>query len=251
MINVNGLQKTFGRTQAVKEVSFSLEAGSSLGLLGPNGAGKTSCLRMLYGLLKPDAGSITIDGIDVIGHPLAAQKKLGVLPDNCGLYTRLSAAENILYFAQLYGMKKKPAKARIKWLAEQLDMRNILHRKTLGFSQGERMKVALARALVHEPAYLILDEPTNGLDVLTTRAVRAMLKNQMHLGTGLIFSSHLMHEVNHLCQSITIITQGRVAVSGKAQAIIDSAPPSAASDVSDEHRLENAFAHYCQTQQAT
>ena len=237
MIEVKGLQKHFGRTQAVKDVSFSIEPSTSLGLLGPNGAGKTSCLRMLCGLIPPDAGSMTIDGIDVVKNTIAAQKKLGVLPDNCGLYTRLTAAENIHYFAQLYGLKRKHAAQRVKWLAQQLDMEAIIHRKTLGFSQGERMKVALARALVHEPAYLILDEPTNGLDVLTTRAVRHLLLQQLNLGTGIIFSSHLMHEVNHLCQRITIMTHGQVAISGTAQEIINSTQ-------SDD--LEGAFAEYCQ-----
>lgn len=237
MIEVQGLQKSFGTTHAVKEVSFSVQPGTSLGLLGPNGAGKTSSLRMLCGLIRPDAGHLSIDGINVLKDPVAAQKKLGVLPDNCGLYTRLTAAENIQYFAQLYGLKKAHTQHRISVLAAQLDMGDILHRKTLGFSQGERMKVALARALVHEPPYLILDEPTNGLDVLTTRAVRHLLQQQLNKGTGLIFSSHLMHEVNHLCQNITIITHGRVAINGSPQAIIASTP-------SDD--LEGAFAHYCQ-----
>lgn len=242
MIEVIGLQKRFGQTQAVEAVSFSVQPGASLGLLGPNGAGKTSSLRMLCGLITPDAGSITIDGINVLKQPLAAQKKLGVLPDNCGLYTRLTAAENIHYFAQLYGLNRKHAQHRIEWLAKQLDMHDILHRKTLGFSQGERMKVALARALVHEPAYLVLDEPTNGLDVLTTRAVRHLLQQELNKGTGLIFSSHLMHEVSHLCQHITIITHGKVAINGTPKAIIES---------TQSQDLESAFAHYCQQASST
>jgi sodium transport system ATP-binding protein len=178
-----------------------------------------------------------IDGIDVTKNPLAAHQKLGVLPDNCGLYTRLTAAENIRYFAELYGMRRRDTQTRIQTLASQLDMHSLLDRKTQGFSQGERMKVALARALVHEPPYLVLDEPTNGLDVLTTRAVRALLKQLLANGTGLLFSSHLMHEVTHLCETVTIITQGKVAIAGTPNDIIKA---TASPD------LETAFAHYCQ-----
>lgn len=236
MIEVKRVKKTFGRTPAVKDMSFHLEAGKSLGLLGPNGAGKTTCLRMICGLITPDSGSITIDGVDVAKAPFDCQRKLGVLPDNCGLYTRLTAFENIQYFAKLYGLKKNLINERIATLSEQLDMGAILHRKTAGFSQGERMKVALARALVHNPPYLILDEPTNGLDVLTTRAVRALLKEKLANGVSMIFSSHLMHEVEHLCDSITIVIDGAVSATGSQQSIIDS---------SNKRDLESAFAFYC------
>lgn len=236
MITVSQVKKTFSQTTAVRDISFQLEAGKSLGLLGPNGAGKTTCLRMVCGLIAPDAGSITIDGNDVTKAQFDCQRKLGVLPDNCGLYTRLTAFENIQYFAKLYGLTKNTINQRIANLSEQLDMDAILHRKTAGFSQGERMKVALARALVHNPPYLILDEPTNGLDVLTTRAVRNLLKNKLHEGVSMIFSSHLMHEVEHLCDSIAIVINGEVRASGAQQEIINS------SDTSD---LESAFAFYC------
>lgn len=236
MINVECIQKKFGATTAVRNVSFSAAPGQTLGLLGPNGAGKTSSLRILCGLLTPDAGEVHIDGIDVVKHPVEAQKKLGVLPDNCGLYTRLTAAENLDYFAQLYGLSKPQTKHRISVLAQQLDMEAILHRKTQGFSQGERMKVALARALMHEPPYLILDEPTNGLDVLTTRAVRSLLQQLKQDGTCLIFSSHLMHEVTHLCDELTIITSGEVSACGTPDAIIQQ------TGCTD---LESAFAHLC------
>ena len=237
MIKVTHVQKRFEQTSAVVDVSFSAQAGQCLGLLGPNGAGKTTSLRMLYGLVKPDAGSICIDDIDVLQTPLKAQQKLGVLPDNCGLYSRLTAAENIGYFAALYGLPKKHTQARIATLAQQLDMSAILHRKTLGFSQGERMKVALARALVHEPPYLILDEPTNGLDVLTTRAVRELLLQLKQQGVCIVFSSHLMHEVSHLCDQLTIITHGKVAISGT---------PSEVMLATGSPDLETAFAQFCQ-----
>lgn len=237
MINVEHIAKHFGNTPAVNDVSFRVEPGKSLGLLGPNGAGKTSSLRMLCGLLKPDTGTITVDNINVIEHPLIAQQRLGVLPDNCGLYTRLTAAENITYFAELYGLKAPYIRQRIAHLAKRLDMGDILHRRTHGFSQGERMKVALARALVHEPPYLILDEPTNGLDVLTTRAVRSLLQELKQQGTALIFSSHLMHEVNHLCDQLAIVIQGRVAAQGSPQDIIQQ---------THSDNLESAFAYFCQ-----
>jgi sodium transport system ATP-binding protein len=236
MIIVEHIQKNFGTTAAVRNVSFTVAPGQTLGLLGPNGAGKTSSLRILCGLLTPDKGHVTIDGIDVIKHPVKAQKKLGVLPDNCGLYTRLTAAENLRYFAELYGLSKQHTTLRIKTLADQLDMGDILHRKTQGFSQGERMKVALARALVHEPPYLILDEPTNGLDVLTTRAVRSLLLSLKKDGTCIIFSSHLMHEVSHLCDRLTVITHGAVSANGTPDAIIQQTG-------CDD--LESAFAHLC------
>lgn len=241
MIEIKAVRKNFGHTVAVKDISLSLEPGKSIGLLGPNGAGKTTCLRMLCGLISPDGGSINIDGVDVKNDPIQCQMKLGVLPDNCGLYTRLTAFENIEYFAKLYGLAPNTIKQRINDLCMQLDMGSILHRKTAGFSQGERMKVALARALVHNPPYLILDEPTNGLDVLTTRAVRDLLKNKLADGVGIIFSSHLMHEVEHLCQDITIVINGAVRAQGARQDVITQ------SQTSD---LESAFAAYCSESQS-
>lgn len=236
MIQVTELAKSFGATRAVNNVSFAVKPGETLGLLGPNGAGKTSSLRMLCGLLTPDSGSISIDDIDAVANPIGGQKKLGVLPDNCGLYTRLTAAENIRYFAELHGMPQTAIGTRIQALANALDMHDILDRRTHGFSQGERMKVALARALVHEPPYLILDEPTNGLDVLTTRAVRQLLLNLKSQGVGIIFSSHLMHEVTHLCDQIAIVLNGTIAARGTPASIIDQA---------NACDLEEAFAHFC------
>ncbi|HEY7771681.1 MAG TPA: ATP-binding cassette domain-containing protein [Marinagarivorans sp.] len=236
MIRVEHIEKRFGATTAVRDVSFEANAGQTLGLLGPNGAGKTSSLRILCGLLKPDAGRVHIDAIDVVKSPVEAQKKLGVLPDNCGLYTRLTAAENLRYFAELYGLSRNRTQQRMAQLSRQLDMDEILHRKTQGFSQGERMKVALARALMHEPPYLILDEPTNGLDVLTTRAVRSLLLELKRNGTCLIFSSHLMHEVSHLCDQLTVITHGQVSAHGTPEDIIRQ---TGGTD------LEAAFAQLC------
>ncbi len=214
MIEVRNLRKTFGKLVAVDDVSFCARGGEIFGLLGPNGAGKTTTLRMLYGLLKPTAGQLTIDGMDVRHRPLDVQKRLGVLPDGGGLYSRLTARENIAYFGHLHGMDAKAVVRSIDAFSERLDMGNILDRKTHGFSQGERMKVSLVRALVHNPDYILLDEPTNGLDVLTTRAVRRLLLQLKDEGKCIIFSSHLMHEVAQLCDRVAIVVQGQVAAQG-------------------------------------
>ena len=171
MIEVQHLKKSFGDVQAVKNISFSAADGQITGLLGPNGAGKTTTLRMLYSLLPPDAGSILIDGIDPQEKPLAVKRKLGVVPDARGLYTRLTAHENITFFGELHGMSKTQIDARIKTLDGLLDLSEVLERRTDGFSQGQRVRVALARALVHQPQTLLLDEPSNGLDVMSTRCL--------------------------------------------------------------------------------
>ncbi|MCX8006470.1 MAG: ATP-binding cassette domain-containing protein, partial [Burkholderiaceae bacterium] len=173
------------------------------GLLGPNVAGKTTTLRMIATLIKPDAGSIRVDGIDVLMQPTAALARLGVLSDARGLYPRLSARENIVYFGRLHGMPSDAAHARAERLAELLDMRALLERRTEGFSQGERMKTALARALVHDPPNIILDEPTNGLDVLATRGLREVLRSLRDAGKCIVFSTHIMQEVERLCDVVT------------------------------------------------
>ena len=236
-VKAKGRSKQEQRIVAVDSVSFRADDGRITGLLGPNGAGKSTTLRMLATLVKPEKGHASIDGHDVSEEVLKVRKQLGFMPHNAGIYPRLSARENVHYYARLCGLNKAQALVRVGELVEQLAMEKFADRRANGFSQGQKTKVALARALVHEPPYLILDEPTNGLDVLTTRAVRHLLQQQLNKGTGLIFSSHLMHEVNHLCQNITIITHGRVAINGSPQAIIASTP-------SDD--LEGAFAHYCQ-----
>jgi sodium transport system ATP-binding protein len=223
MIEVQGLSKRFtqGRgskaraVQAVDGVGFVAANGCITGLLGPNGAGKTTTLRMVAGLIAPDAGRIVVDGIDVAAQPAAALARMGVLSDARGLYTRLTARENIVYFARLHGMADAAAQARAELLADTLDMTPLLDRRTEGFSQGERMKTALARALVHDPANIVLDEPTNGLDVLATRALRETLRRlRDEHGKCIVFSTHIMQEVERLCDAVVLVSHGRTVASG-------------------------------------
>jgi sodium transport system ATP-binding protein len=223
MIEVQGLSKRFtqgrGRkargVQAVDGVGFVAANGCITGLLGPNGAGKTTTLRMVAGLIVPDAGRIVVDGIDVAAQPAAALARMGVLSDARGLYTRLTARENIVYFARLHGMADAAAQARAELLADTLDMTPLLDRRTEGFSQGERMKTALARALVHDPANIVLDEPTNGLDVLATRALRETLRRlRDEHGKCIVFSTHIMQEVERLCDEVVLVSHGRTVASG-------------------------------------
>ncbi len=202
---------------AVRDVSLTAPNGHITGLLGPNGAGKTTTLRMLAGLIAPTAGRMMVDGLDVVRTPQAAVARMGVLSDARGLYPRLSARENIVYFGQLQGMHRDSAHARAEVLADMLDMKSLLERRTDGFSQGERMKTALARALVHDPANIVLDEPTNGLDVLATRALREALRFLRTPEGGakcIVFSTHIMQEVERLCDSVVVVSQGRSVASG-------------------------------------
>ena len=220
MINASDLHKSFktrtGVVNAVDGVSFTARDGEITGLLGPNGAGKTTTLRMLYTLMQPERGNITIDGLDAAREPEAVRRALGVLPDARGVYKRLTARENIAYFGELHGMSKADIARRTGLLSKALDMEDILDRQTEGFSQGQRTKTAIARALVHDPKNVILDEPTNGLDVMTTRAMRGFLQQLKGEGRCVIFSSHIMQEVAALCDRIVIIAKGRVVASGSA-----------------------------------
>ncbi len=209
--------------QAVRDVSLLAPNGQITGLLGPNGAGKTTTLRMLAGLITPDAGHITVDGIDVVAQPQAALARMGVLSDARGLYPRLSARENIVYFGRLQGMSREAAHARAETLAQMLDLSALLERRTDGFSQGERMKTALARALVHDPANIVLDEPTNGLDVLATRGLRESLRFLRTPEGGakcIIFSTHIMQEVQRLCDSVVLVAHGRSVASGSVNDLL-------------------------------
>ena len=214
MIEVRDLRKRFGSVVAVDGVSFVAKNGAVTGLLGPNGAGKTTTLRMLYGVMKPDAGQIRVDGVDAVAAPQAAQARLGVLPDVYGLYPRLTAREHIRYYGELHALDGATLDRRTNDLVRLLDMTEIIDRRAAGFSHGERTKVALARALVHEPKNVLFDEPTNGLDVMSTRAVREIIRRLRSEGHAVLFSSHVMQEVSALCDSIVVIAAGRVAASG-------------------------------------
>ncbi|MBN8230813.1 ATP-binding cassette domain-containing protein [Corallococcus macrosporus] len=219
MIEARNLHKRFGSVTAVHDVTFTAEDGVITGLLGPNGAGKTTTLRMLYTLVRPDGGTATVDGVDVAQKPEVARRALGVLPDARGLYPRLTAREHARYFGELHGLSGAALDARVEELVELLDMKDIADRRTEGFSQGERVKVALARALVHGPRNVLLDEPTNGLDVMATRSVRTLLRKLKAQGCCVVFSSHVMQEVAALCDRIVVVARGRVVADGTADAL--------------------------------
>ena len=223
MIRVNHLQKTFKHVKALDDVCFEAPNGEITGLLGPNGAGKTTTLRILYGLLSADQGSVEIDDCNALEAPLDAQERLGVLPDSSGLHKRLTAREHVTYFGHLRGLQGPGLKERVRELIELLEMDKIADRRAEGFSQGERLKVSIARALVHDPPNLILDEPTNGLDVVSTRALRKLIKAQRDMGKCVVFSSHIMQEVAALCDRIVIMAAGRVVAEGTPARVLAQA----------------------------
>lgn len=222
MISVHDLHKSFGEVKAVRGVSFDAEDGRVTGLLGPNGAGKSTTLRILYTVLKPDSGTATIDGVDVVEDELGARGRIGTLPHGPGLYPHLTARENIRYYAKLYGMSPDIIDERVQKVIDQLNINDFADRHTKGFSQGQRTKVSLARSLVHEPQNIILDEPSNGLDVMSTRALRELIRELRAIGKCVLFSSHVMQEVAALCDEIVIISEGLVALHDSADGIRDA-----------------------------
>ncbi len=232
MIEVQNLTKSFGDVNALDGLSFTAKDGEITGILGPNGAGKTTCLRTLYGLLKADAGKAIIDGVNVSDNPLKARSLLGIFPDKFGLYERLTAYEQIDYFASLHGLSGKEKKHAIEEIITDLDMEELAYRRTQGFSQGQRMKVTLAQALVHQPQNFVLDEPTRGLDVMSTRILRNHLNKFKAKGHCILFSSHVMQEVAALCDRVIIVANGKLAAQGTPQELCELA---------GEAQLEEAF----------
>ena len=220
MIEVQGLSKSFGKIKAVQNLSFTASNGQITGLLGPNGAGKSTTLRMLYTLLKPDSGLARIDGFDVTQSPIDVQARIGVLSDAQGIYERLTARENIRYFGKLHGLRGQKLEKRMDELLIILDMQSIANRKMEGFSTGEQLKVAIARALVHDPGNVLLDEPTNGLDVKSTRAMRQFIRKLRDDGKCILLTSHIMQEVAALCDQIIIISDGIVAAQGTSDELL-------------------------------
>ena len=214
MIVAERLRKCFGAVTAVNDLSLVAKDGTVTGLLGPNGAGKTTTLRMLYGVMRPDAGRILIDAVDATASPQEAQQRIGVLPDGYGLYPRLTAREHVHYFGELHGIDGARLRARADELLEMLGMREMADRRVAGFSHGERTKVAIARALVHDPQNVLLDEPTNGLDVMSTRSVRRIIQHLRADGRCVLFSSHVMQEVTALCDDVVVVAAGTVVASG-------------------------------------
>lgn len=239
MIETEQLAKRFkakgqkkDRVTALTDVSFRASDGEITGLLGPNGAGKSTSLRILAGLIRPDSGSARVDGHDVLKDPLSVRRSLGYLPHNAGLYPRLTSRENLMYYGRLCGLSGPEAKARAETLMDLLDMGDFADRRTDGFSQGQRTKVALGRALIHRPRTLILDEPTNGLDVMATRNLRAILRRLRDEGHCVLISSHVMQEVARLCDQVAIISDGRVAMTGTVAGILEK---------TGQQDLEDAF----------
>jgi sodium transport system ATP-binding protein len=232
MIEVKDLHKRFGKVVAVDGATFRARDGEITGLLGPNGAGKTTTLRCLYTLMRPDRGQVLVDGIDAAADAVGVRRRLGVLPDARGLYKRLTARENISYFGRLHGLDAATIRTRTDAAIAGLDMGDIAERRTEGFSQGQRVKTAIARALIHDPNNVILDEPTNGLDVMATRAMREFLKRLKREGRCVLFSSHIMQEVAALCDRIVVIAHGRV--------VADESPDALRAQTG-EANLEDAF----------
>jgi len=214
MIQVNGLYKSFGPVAALRGVTFSAPNGRITGLIGPNGAGKTTALRVLYTILRPDLGSASVDGYDTMAAALQVQRRIGALPDSHGLYPRLTARENIRYYGRLHNQSGEALERNIEALIKLLDMQDIADRRAEGFSQGQRVKTAIARALVHQPQNILLDEPAGGLDVLSTRAMRAFIRRLRDEGRCMLFSSHIMQEVSTLCDNIIVLARGQVVATG-------------------------------------
>ena len=232
MIVLSEVKKRFGDVEALRGISFQVADGEITGLLGPNGAGKTTALRILYGVMAPDSGTASVDGIDLAADRLAAQARLGVLAHAQGLYPRLTAREHVRYAGQLHGLRGAGLEQRIGELAALLEMGEFLDRRADGFSQGQKLKVSLARALVHDPRNVVLDEPTSGLDVAGTRAVRALLKRLRDEGRCVLFSTHVMQEVSAVCDRVVVIARGVVVAEGT---------PEALKEATGKSTLEDAF----------
>ena len=217
MIEVQGLVKSFNGVEVLRGISFTARDGEIAGLIGPNGAGKTTTLRMLYTVLRPDCGRALVDGHDAATDRLAVQKRIGVLPDNRGLYPRLTAREHVRYFGKLHGLSGPELEGRIDRLVKRLGMEGFANRHSKGYSNCQALKVALARALVHEPANVMLDEPTNGLDIPSSRAVRELIREIRDQGRCVLFSSHIMGEVEALCDRIIVISDGMIVADGSPE----------------------------------
>lgn len=220
MIQAEGLRKRFGAVEAVRAVDLEARDGEITGLLGPNGAGKSTTLRIISSVIRADAGRVRVDGLDVAENPRLARLAMGVMPHNAGLYPRLSGRENIRYFGELNDMRQPELDARINSVVERLDMAEFVDRPAKGYSQGQRLKTALARAMIHGPRNLILDEPTSGLDVMATRALRELIRDLRRDGYCILFSSHVMQEVAALCDRIVIIAHGRVVARGRPEELL-------------------------------
>lgn len=232
MIKIQDIKKHYGEVKAVDGVSFEVPDGQITGLLGPNGAGKTTCLRIIAGLIKPMTGTALIDEYDVASNPQQARAHLGVQSDMTGVYPRLTAREQLAYYGRFYGLKGKELNARVQSVIDLLDMHDIADRRAEGFSRGQRQKIVIGRALVHDPRNIIMDEPTNGLDVMAVRETRDNIRAFAQQGRAVLFSTHYMDEAERLCDNIAIIVKGRIVASGT---------PAALKAQTGKHTLEDAF----------
>lgn len=214
MIEVTELKKSFGKVVALDGASFSAKDGKITALLGPNGAGKSTCLRILSTIIKPTSGEASVSGFDVLKESFEVRQQIGVLPHNSGIYSRLNAIENIEYYGQLHGIQPDELREKTENLVKQLQMKDFCLRPAEGYSQGQKIKVALARALIHDPLNILLDEPSSGLDIMATRALRDIINGLKDSGKCVLFSSHIMQEVETLCEDIVIINQGVVKFTG-------------------------------------
>lgn len=240
MIQVEQLKKSYKDVVALDGLSFQAKDGEITGLLGPNGAGKTTCLRSLYGLIKPDEGKTLVDGLSAHNQVLQLKKQIGIFPDKFGLYERLTTREHIEYIARLHGLSGQLLRQHVEQVIQDLELDDIADRRTKGFSQGQRMKVALAQAIVHQPQNLILDEPSRGLDVMSTRILRELLLKQKEAGRCILFSSHIMQEVAALCDRVVIMVKGKVVIEDTPQRLCELA---------DTPNLEDAFVHFIGTEE--
>lgn len=233
MIKIENLSRRFGDIVAVDDLSLQAGDGRITGLLGPNGAGKTTTLRTIYGLQKPGQGKIMIDGVDIASDHLDAVRRLGIFPDSIGLYDRLTTREHLHFYGQMHGLRGADLEAAIDRTRGYFLIDDLLDRRCQGFSHGQQMKVALSRALIHHPQNLILDEPTNGLDVMSIRLLRQLLQRlRDEEGQCILFSSHVMQEVSALCDHIYIMAEGKLKAQGTPEELCDLA---------GEKNLEDAF----------
>jgi sodium transport system ATP-binding protein len=232
-VAVDSLSKSFGATAAVAELSFAIAPGEIYGLLGPNGAGKTTTLRILAGILLPTQGRVEVVGLDVAREPLAVRQRLGFLTNTTGLYPRLSGRELLRYFARLHRLDRDAATSRIAALAAALELGGFFDRRCETLSTGERQRLSIARAVLHDPAVLVLDEPTAGLDVLASRFLRDFVRAERDRGKAVVFSTHYLAEAELLCDRIGLLHRGRLLAEGTPAALRAAA--------GDAPSLEEAF----------
>jgi sodium transport system ATP-binding protein len=232
LLVAENLTKRFAGVEAVCAVSFRVREGEVVGLLGPNGAGKTTTLRMLAGILTPDAGTAVVDGIDVHAAPLQAKARLGFISGDTHLYQRLSPREVLRYFGRLYGLEGGTLERRIDALVDQLEMADFAHRPCGALSSGQKQRANIARAFLHEPRFLILDEPTTALDVITGQFIVEAIRRERAAGRGVLFSTHVMGEAEYLCDRILLLHRGRLFDAGTLPELLER---------SGERNLTDAF----------